>query len=71
MTLKSKPSAKQTPAAALISVPAIKLVAAIPSFDILADSAFIRESQHLQIQEDALQGSGQECRPAQYAVCLE
>ena len=27
--------------------------------------------EHLQIQEDPLQGPGQERRPAQYAVCLE
>jgi hypothetical protein len=45
MTLKSKPTAKQTPVAALITAPATKRVAVIPSFDILPDSAFIREAQ--------------------------
>lgn len=45
MTLKSKPTAMQTPVAALITAPAIKQAAVTPSFDLLADSAFIREAQ--------------------------
>ena len=45
MTLKSKTTAKQTPVAALVTAPAIKHAAATPSFDLLADSAFIREAQ--------------------------
>lgn len=48
MTLKSKPKAKQTPGAALITAPAPKPVAVIPSFDTMPDTGFVRESQLVQ-----------------------
>ncbi len=46
--MSHKPTAKQTPIAATIPVLAPRPVAAIRSFDILPDSAFIREAQLVQ-----------------------
>ncbi len=43
-----KLNSKQTPLVAQITTPALKLVVAIPSFDVLPDSAYIRESQLVQ-----------------------
>ena len=48
MKLKSKPTAKQTLIAALIAAPASKPSALSPSFDILPDSGYVRESQLVQ-----------------------
>lgn len=46
--MSHKPTAKKTPVAAIIPVLAQKPGAAIPSFDTLPDSAFIREAQLVQ-----------------------
>jgi len=46
--VSQKPKAKQTPIAATIPVLVTRPVAAIPSFDTLPDSAFIREAQLVQ-----------------------
>ena len=48
MTLKSKPTAKQTPVAALIATPTPKPLSVIPSFDTMPDGAYIREAQLVQ-----------------------
>ena len=46
--MSHKPTAKQTPVAAAILAQPQKQTAAIPSFDTLSDSAFIRESHLVQ-----------------------
>lgn len=46
--MSHKPTAKRTPIAATIAVQQQKPVAAIPSFDTMPDSAFIREAQLVQ-----------------------
>ena len=46
--MSHKPTAKQTPVAAAIPAQPQKQTAAIPSFDTLPDSAFIRESHLVQ-----------------------
>lgn len=46
--MSHKPTAKQTSIAATIAMQSSKTLAAIPSFDLLPDSAFIREAQLVQ-----------------------
>jgi hypothetical protein len=46
--MSQKPKAKQKPVSASIPAQSIKLAALIPSFDLLPDSAFIREAQLVQ-----------------------
>lgn len=46
--MSSKPKAKQTPITAITTLQVHRSAAAIPSFDALPDSAFIREAQLVQ-----------------------
>ena len=50
MTLKSKPKAKQTPVAALITAAGLKPLAPIPpsTFDAMPDAGYVREAQLVQ-----------------------